>query len=50
MGDLLEELEMHVGVVGSHMGELAGVGLGLTEDAEGEEDGEWEGGSGARVG
>lgn len=37
MGDLLEELEMLVGVVGGHIGELGGVvGLGLREDVNGE--------------
>lgn len=51
MGDLLEELEMLVGVVGSHVGELGGVvGLGLREDVSGEaEAGEKEGGWGGRV-
>ena len=44
MGDLLEELEMLVGVVGGHVGELgvAGVGLGLGEDMDEEGDREAE--------
>lgn len=44
MGDLLEELEMLVGVVGGHVGELgvAGVGLGLGEGMNEEGDREVE--------
>ena len=42
MADLLEELEMLVGVVGSHVGELGLVGLGLGEDVIGEGDREVE--------
>ncbi|KAH0826917.1 regulator of Vps4 activity in the MVB pathway-domain-containing protein [Lanmaoa asiatica] len=61
MGDLLEELEMLVGVVGSHVGELGlggGIGLGLGEELNGEKEGEGEkgrerereGGKGRRMG
>lgn len=58
MGDLLEELEMLVGVVGRHIGELGsgggvGLGLGLGEDVDVEGDGEVEkerdGGRGGRT-
>lgn len=46
MGDLLEELEMLVGAVGSHVGELGSggrIGLGLVKDVNGK--GEEEGAS-----
>lgn len=58
MGDLMEELEMLVGTVGSHVGELglggAGIGLGLWEDVDGaggdSEAGKGVGGRGGRMG
>lgn len=55
MGDLLEELEMLVGVVGSHVGELGlGVGVGLGEGVDGEAEAEGKGerdsGRGGRIG
>ena len=55
MGDLLEELEMLVGVVGSHVGELGDggrvgtVGLGLG-DVSGEGEREREGARDGRMG
>lgn len=60
MGDLIEELEMLVGVVGRHMGELGsagagpGIGLGLWEDVNGAGDdsdvGKGESGRNGRMG
>lgn len=51
MGDLLEELEMLVGAVGSHVGEL-GLGLGNFVDGEGdvERQREKDSGRGGRMG